>query len=84
MWVSGQGELDGRLPDVRLMQTLRRHHELDGLRQVGHLLLGVHRAVGPNAEVWVVADEAHLPTSLAVLELHCKEKKKEKKERKEA
>jgi len=72
--VSGQRQLDGGLPDVGVVEPPGRHHELDGLRQVGQLLLGVHRAVGPHAVVWVAADEAQISAArLAVLELHCRE-----------
>lgn len=80
MGVSGQGELDGGLPDVRVVQPLGCHHELDGLRQVGHLLLGVHRPVGPHAEVGVVADEAHVSAALTVLKPHCGRKKEKRRE----
>ena len=76
--VSGQGELHRGLPDVRVMEPLSRHHELDRLRQVGHLLLGVHGAVAPHAEVGVAAHEAHLPVVLmAVLKPHCTERDKQ-------
>lgn len=68
--VSGQGQLHGGLPDPRLVQSLGRNHELDGLGQVGHVLLGVHRPIGSHAEVGVVGHEPHLPGALAVLELH--------------
>lgn len=68
--MSGQGQLHGGLPDLRVVQPLGCDHELDGLGQVGHVLLGVHRPIGPHAEVGVVGHEPHLPATLAVLELH--------------
>lgn len=68
--MSRQGQLHGGLPDPWVMQPLGRDHELDGLGQVGHVLLGVHRPIGPHAEVGVTGHEPHLPATLAVLELH--------------
>lgn len=73
--MSGQGQLHGGLPDLLVMQPLGRDHELDGLRQVGHVLHGVHRPIGPHAEVGVVGHEPHLPATLAVLELYWGEEK---------
>lgn len=75
--MSGKGELHGGLPDVRVVQSPRRHHELDRLGEVGHLLLCVHTPVGPHAEVGVAADKAHLSAVLAVLKLHCRGRQRE-------
>lgn len=75
--MSGQGQLHRGLPEPRLVQPLGRDHKLDGLGQVGHVLLGVHRPVGPHAKAGVVGHEPHLPAALAVLELHCGEKREQ-------
>lgn len=67
--VSGDGQFDGRLPDLRVFAPLSRHHELDGLGQVRHVLLRVQRSIRTNADFGVAALEADPLTQMASLEL---------------
>ena len=76
MGVSSQGQLNGGLPDVWVMEPPGRHHELDGLWQVGHFLLCIHLPVWSHTEVGVAADKAHLSAALAILKLHCRDRQK--------
>lgn len=69
-WVSGDGQFHGRLPDLRVFAPLSRHHELDRLGQVGHILFCVQRSVRTNAEFGVTALEADPLVQVTSLELH--------------
>lgn len=77
MRMSSQGQFNSGLPDVWVMEPPGCYHELDRLRQVAHLLLGIHCPIGPHAKVGVAADEADLSVALAVLKLYCGGKEKE-------
>ena len=70
--MAGHRELHGGLPDPGVPEPPGRDHELDGLRQVGHLLLHVHGAIGAHAEGRVAAHKDHLPVVQAALKLHCR------------
>lgn len=73
MGVSRQSQLHRGLPDVRIVEPPGRHHELDRLGQIRHLLLGEHCPIGPHAEVGVTADKAHLSVVLTIFKPHCRE-----------
>lgn len=72
MGVSSQGQLNGGFPYVCVMESPGCDHELDGICQVGHFLLCVHRPIRSHTEIGVAADKAHLPVTLAILKLHCR------------
>lgn len=72
MGVSSQGQLNGGFPYVCVMEPPGCDHELDGICQVGHFLLCVHRPIRSHTEIGVAADKAHLPVTLAILKLHCR------------
>lgn len=67
--MSGDGQLNGGLPDLRVFAPLGRHHELDGLGQVHHVSHCVQRAVWMNAEFGVTALKADPLVQMTRLEL---------------
>lgn len=69
-WMTGDGQFNGRLPDLRVFTPLSRHHELDRLGQVHHILLCVQRSIGTDAEFGVTALEGDPLVYMTSLELH--------------
>lgn len=70
MWVSGDGQLNNRLPDPSVFAPLSRHHEPYRLGQVHHILLGVQRAIRTDAEFGVTALKADPVILMTSLKLH--------------
>lgn len=69
--MSSERKFHRRLPDLRVSTTSGRHHELNGFRQVGHVLFRVQGAVGSNPKLRVAALERDLFVQVTRLEVHC-------------